>query len=39
MSYGVEYQEQAAVDLEKLSQAWQKRIIDKINWLAENFES
>lgn len=39
MTYRVDYQEQAAIDLEKLSPSWQKRIIKKVSWLAENFDS
>ena len=39
MSYRVEYQEQAAIDLEKLPKAQQKRILTKISWLADNFDS
>ncbi|MGD1936204.1 MAG: type II toxin-antitoxin system RelE/ParE family toxin [Cyanophyceae cyanobacterium] len=38
MSYRVEFQEQAEIDLGKLPATWQKRIISKITWLAENFE-
>jgi len=38
MSYSIEYEPEAIASLEKLSTANQKRIIAKINWLAENFE-
>jgi mRNA interferase RelE/StbE len=38
MSYIVIYEPDALADLEKLSQAVRQRIVNKINWLAENFE-
>lgn len=38
MSYTVIYEPDAFADLEKLSQDVRQRIINKINWLAENFE-
>lgn len=39
MSYVVEYEPEAFSDLEKLTQAVRERIVSKINWLAENFDS
>jgi mRNA interferase RelE/StbE len=36
MAYTVKYEEQAVKDLQKISRPGQKRIIKKINWLAEN---
>jgi len=38
MSYLVELTSEALVNQDKLTQAVQNRIGDKINWLAENFE-
>ena len=38
MNYELEFTEEAVTDLEKLTQVIQIRIINKINWLAENFE-
>ncbi len=38
MSYFVEYEPEALADLEKLTQAVRERIINKINWLTENFD-
>ncbi|MBW4517946.1 MAG: type II toxin-antitoxin system RelE/ParE family toxin [Timaviella obliquedivisa GSE-PSE-MK23-08B] len=38
MSYSIEYEPEAIANLEKLSVTNRKRIIAKINWLAENFE-
>lgn len=38
MSYSVELTAEALVNQEKLTQAVQERIGNKINWLAENFE-
>jgi mRNA interferase RelE/StbE len=38
MSYIVIYEPEAFADLEKLSQDVRKRIVSKIDWLAENFE-
>jgi mRNA interferase RelE/StbE len=38
MSYLTEYEPEALADLAKLDQVICKRIIKKINWLAENFE-
>lgn len=37
MSYIIEYEPEALVDLEKLTQAVRERVVKKINWLAENF--
>lgn len=39
MSYVVEYEPEAFSDLEKLTQSVRKRVVNKINWLAENFDS
>jgi mRNA interferase RelE/StbE len=39
MNYLIEYQPEAIEDLEKLTEAVGERITNKINWLAENFES
>jgi mRNA interferase RelE/StbE len=39
MSYIVEYEPEAFSDLEKLTQSVRKRVVNKINWLAENFDS
>ncbi|MUG94088.1 type II toxin-antitoxin system mRNA interferase toxin, RelE/StbE family [Scytonema sp. UIC 10036] len=38
MSYIIEYEPEALADLEKLTQAVRERVVNKINWLAENFE-
>jgi len=38
MAYKVQYQDRAVSDLKKLDQQTQKRIINKISWLAVNFE-
>ncbi|MGL5061783.1 MAG: type II toxin-antitoxin system RelE family toxin [Microcoleus sp.] len=38
MSYSVEFTAEALVNQERLTQAVQERIGNKINWLAENFE-
>ncbi|MBW4634266.1 MAG: type II toxin-antitoxin system RelE/ParE family toxin [Iphinoe sp. HA4291-MV1] len=38
MSYAVEYEPEALADLEKLTQAVRKRVVNKINWLSENFD-
>jgi mRNA interferase RelE/StbE len=38
MSYTVIYEPEALADLEKLSQDVRQRIVNKIDWLAENFE-
>ncbi|MBW4650858.1 MAG: type II toxin-antitoxin system RelE/ParE family toxin [Kastovskya adunca ATA6-11-RM4] len=38
MSYLVEYEPEAFADLERLTQAVRERVINKINWLAENFD-
>ena len=38
MHYFIEYEQEALADLEKLTQAVRKRIVNKINWLAENFD-
>ncbi|MEB3164376.1 MAG: type II toxin-antitoxin system RelE/ParE family toxin [Prochlorothrix sp.] len=38
MTYTVQYQTQALSDLKKLDKQTQKRIINKVNWLAVNFE-
>jgi mRNA interferase RelE/StbE len=38
MNYELEFTEEAVTDLEKLTQVIQTRIINKVNWLAENFE-
>ena len=38
MPYSVEYQPQAIAGLKKLDKVIQKRIINKISWLAENFD-
>lgn len=39
MSYLVEYEPVAIADLEALTQAVRSRVINKINWLAENFDA
>lgn len=38
MSYSVECEPEAFADLERLTQAVRERVINKINWLAENFD-
>lgn len=38
MSYSVEYEPEAIADLNILTQAVQERVINKINWLADNFD-
>jgi len=38
MSYSVEYEPEALADLERLTQAICERVINKITWLAENFD-
>ena len=38
MSYSIEYESEALADLEKLAPAIRKRIVNKIEWLAQNFE-
>lgn len=38
MNYLVEYEPEALADLEKLSKAVCGRIVNKINWLADNFD-
>ena len=38
MSYSIEYESEALSDLEKLAPYIRKRIINKIEWLAQNFE-
>jgi mRNA interferase RelE/StbE len=38
MSYTVEYELEALISLEKLDPTISQRILNKINWLAENFE-
>lgn len=38
MNYLVEYEPEALADLEKLTKAVCERIVNKINWLAENFD-
>ncbi|NJR38455.1 MAG: type II toxin-antitoxin system RelE/ParE family toxin [Leptolyngbyaceae cyanobacterium CSU_1_4] len=38
MSYSIEYEPEAIASLKKVSATHRKRIIAKINWLAENFE-
>jgi mRNA interferase RelE/StbE len=37
MSYSVEYDPEAVIDLERLTQVVRERVINKISWLAENF--
>ena len=39
MEYRVEYEPQAIKDLKQLPTPLRKRIVNKIAWLAENFES
>ncbi|MCE2905011.1 MAG: type II toxin-antitoxin system RelE/ParE family toxin [Anabaena sp. CoA2_C59] len=38
MNYLVEYEPEALADLEKLTKSVCQRIVNKINWLAENFD-
>ncbi|AFZ43482.1 addiction module toxin, RelE/StbE family [Halothece sp. PCC 7418] len=38
MGYTVKYDAQAVAELKKLPSKLGKRIVNKINWLAENFE-
>ncbi len=38
MSYSVEYEPEALADLERLTQAVRERVINKITWLADNFD-
>ncbi len=38
MIYLVEYEPEAIADLEKLTKAVCERIVNKINWLAKNFD-
>jgi len=38
MSYVVEYEPEALDDLEKLTHAVRERVVNKISWLAENFD-
>lgn len=38
MNYLVEYEPEAFADLERLTLAVRERVINKINWLAENFD-
>ncbi len=38
MNYSVEYEPEALADLEKLTKTVCERIVNKINWLAENFD-
>jgi mRNA interferase RelE/StbE len=38
MSYSVEYEPEALADLERLTQTIRERVINKITWLAENFD-
>lgn len=38
MSYLVEYETEAIDDLSKLTSSIQKRIVNKIKWLSENFD-
>ncbi|MFN6517643.1 MAG: type II toxin-antitoxin system RelE family toxin [Nostoc sp. CreGUA01] len=38
MSYFVEYEPEALNDLEKLTKSVRERIVNKINWLADNFD-
>ena len=39
MSWGVEFSELADKDLENLDTPVKKKVIEKIDWLAENFEN
>ena len=38
MAYQVQYDPQAIADLKRISSKSRKRIVDKISWLAENFD-
>ncbi len=38
MSYSVEYEPEVLADLERLTQTIRERVINKITWLAENFD-
>lgn len=38
MSYSVEYEPEALADLKRLTQVVRERVINKITWLAENFD-
>jgi mRNA interferase RelE/StbE len=38
MSYLVEYEPEAIADLKELTPSVRQRILNKIDWLAENFE-
>ena len=38
MTYSIEYESEALVDLEKLAPDIRRRIVNKIEWLAQNFE-
>ena len=38
MRYSVEYEPEALADLERLAQAVRERVINKITWLADNFD-
>lgn len=39
MSYSIEYEPEALVALDRLSPKVRERIVNKINWLAANFDS
>jgi len=39
MAYTVQYNAQAVAELKKLPPKLGKRIVNKINWLAENFDT
>lgn len=38
MNYELEFTPEAVADLEKLTQVVSNRIVNKINWLSENFD-
>ena len=38
MTYSIEYEFEALADLEKLAPDIRRRIVNKIEWLAQNFE-
>jgi mRNA interferase RelE/StbE len=38
MTYSVEYEPEVLVSLERLTPIVRDRVVNKINWLAENFE-
>lgn len=38
MNYSVELKTEAIANLETITQVMQERIVNKINWLAENFD-